>query len=111
MPRRRPVNGPTVTSLLTRVVPTFYTPATPAPPRQPAIYARSLPLASGQPITGLTAFAPALPAQFATRTLPAVSGILQANAANAIGGATDAAIRGWQVVRDRIFGTSAAESK
>lgn len=105
MPRRRPVNGPTVTSLLTRVVPTFYTPATPAPPRVPAIMAKSLPIASGQPISGLTAFAPAFPAQFFNRTLPAVSSILNANAANNVGTATDATTRAFNAIRDRFFGT------
>ena len=104
MPRRRPINGPTPTQLLTPVMPVWYSPTT-SPTINPGnVLGRNIPLLSGQPISSLAAFAPAFPAQFFNRTLPAVSSNLSANAALNIGTAQDATMRAFNSIRMRFFG-------
>lgn len=109
MPRRRAVNGPTVTQLLTRASVNApwniqFGRTGPLPAIGPIAYTRPVGFLSGSSLASLSGVGPALPAQFLTRTIPATSGILNANAAANIGAATDAASRAWQAVKSRIFG-------
>ena len=104
MPRRRPVNGPTVTQLLTMVPRFLGPPVQISPPTVPNVFYRPIGFLSGTSLAALSGVGPALPVTFLTRTVPASTGILNANAASNVGSAQDAASRGWQQVKARIFG-------